>query len=289
MTELKQRTPLSINELLKKLQKRGATIDDSTIQKWARHGIVPASVPEQPDQGKVGKRKKAENQGGRHSLYPPEAFEEAAAAWCVVQAAQARGERKLKLGTLRKTVVYAKQVLNALVTDFHLATTLRCWDYVPKWQALPNHLAHNIAAEGFLGSSTRSSDEKGLVEATVLLSADYHPYILSYICGWAKSFDDYDLQTPIIVSVVWQTSDTPDNITVSVDPSVFDCDCLSLINIQGGYGFVSCATTPSRLVTSAMAENRKGGVPMAFSLEQTTGLSNTGTQGLPPEPTQDNK
>jgi hypothetical protein len=181
-------------------------------------------------------------------------------------------------------MVYAKQVLNAFVTDFRLATTLRRWDYVSKRQALPNHLAHNIVAEGFLDSSTRSSDEKGLVEATVLLSADYYPYTVSYICGWAKSFDDYDLRTPIIASVVWQTPETPDNTEFIVEPSVFDCDCLSLINIQGGYGFVSCATTPSRLVTSAMAENDKGGIPVYFSLEQTTGLSKAGMWSLPSAP-----
>ncbi|MGA2885024.1 MAG: hypothetical protein ABSE80_07715 [Halobacteriota archaeon] len=284
MTQSKQRTPLSINALLKKLQRRGATLDETTIQKWARKGIIPPSIPQQRDKGQVGHYKKAGDKGGRPALYPPEAFEDAAAAWCVVEAARNRRERIPTVGTLRKTVVYSKRVLNALVTDFRLATTLRRWDYVSEGQALPNHLADNIVAKGFLGSSTRSSDEKGLVDATVLLSADYHPYIVSYICGWAKSFDDYDLRIPIIASVVWQTPETPDKIEFIVEPSIFDCDCLSLINIQGRYGFASCATTPSRLVTSAMAENDKGGIPVYFSLEQTTGLSKAGMRGLPSEP-----
>lgn len=289
MTWSKQRTPLSISALLKKLQKIGATVDETTIQKWARQGIIPASIPQQPDKGKVGHRRKAANKGGRRALYPPEAFEDAAAAWCVVEAARKRRERIPTVGTIRKTMVYANYVLKAFVTDFRLATTLRRWDYVAKRQALPKHLAHNIIARSFLESSTRSSDEKGLVDATVLLSADYHPYIVSYICGWAKSFDDYDLRTPIIASVVWQTPEAPDDINFLIEPSLFDCDCLSLINIQGGYGFVSCAATPSRLVTSAMAKNRKGGIPVQFSFEQTAGFSKTGMQGLPPEPTEYDK
>jgi hypothetical protein len=41
-----------------------------------------------------------------------------------------------------------------------------------------------------------------------------------------------------------------------------------------------------RLAFAAARAARNGGIPVQFSLEQTTGLSKTGMQGLPPEPTQ---
>ncbi len=247
MTSSKQRTPLSIKALLKKLEKTGATVDETTIQKWARQGIIPASIPQKPEKGKVGHRREAANKGGRPALYPPEAFEDAAAAWCVVEAARKRRERIPTVGTIRKTMVYADQVLQAYTTDYHRARALRNWDYVPQPQALPTHLAQNEIVNRLFKSSTTSGNEKGLVEDIALISADYHPHIVSYICGWVKAVKNCDLRTPVVVSFVWQSPDTPpdcaDDYVLKASP--FNCDCLSLVNLEDGYGEVSLATLPT--------------------------------------------
>ena len=246
---VKTRTPLSIKALLKKLEKLGASIDETTIQKWARQGIIPASIPQQPDKGKVGHRKKAGNKGGRHALYPPEAFEDAAAAWCVVEAARKRSERIPTLGTIRKTMIYTNQVLNAYTTDYHSARALRNWDYVPQPHALSDHLAQNEIISRLFESTTTSDNEKGLVEDIGLISADYHPHIVSYICGWLKAVKNCDLRTPVIISFVWQSPRIPPDCADDyvIEASPFGCDCLSLVNLEDGYGEVSLASMPTYL------------------------------------------
>ncbi|MGZ4847079.1 MAG: hypothetical protein ACXV2E_04265 [Halobacteriota archaeon] len=245
-----ERMPLNIDALRRKLKKAGATLDETTIQKWGRQGIIPASTLQESEKGKVGHRKKAGNKGGRRALYPPEAFEDAAAAFCVVEAARKRRERIPTVGTIRKTMVYADQVLHAYVTDYHLARALKHWEYTPHPQKLPDHLAENEIAHRLFKSSKTSGNEVGLVEDMVLISSEYQPHIVSYICGSVKAVNDYDLRTPIIVSFIWKSPDTPPELSedIVVEDSPFCYDCLNLVNIEAGYGDITCSVAPQYLV-----------------------------------------